>query len=156
MSLETGIIALAEAIGADVKSLTLKIGDLSQLSTAAKNNLVAAINELSANALLIDDDAGLGDTGATWSADKTFTAIQAAVDALVDGAPAALDTLNKLAAALGNDENLAQTMITQINNRVRFDELQVLTAEQQLTACTNIGVGDPTHNFAADYAAAKL
>ena len=55
-----------------------------------------------------------------------------------------------------SDENLAQTMITQINNRVRFDEAQVLTAEQQLTACTNIGVGDPTRDFAADYAAAKL
>ena len=109
MTLETGIIALAEAVGTDVKALTLKIGDLGQLSTAAKDNLVAAINELSTNALAIDDDAGLGDTDVTWSADKTVTAIQAAVAALVDGAPEALDTLNKLAAALGNDENLAQT-----------------------------------------------
>ncbi len=156
MSLETGIIALAEAVGVDVKALNLKIGDLDQLSTTDKNNLVAAINELSTNALAIDDDAGLGDTSVTWSANKTVTAIQAAVDALVDGAPAALDTLNKLAAALGNDENLAQTMIAQINNRVRFDELQQLTVEQQLNACTNIGVGDPARDFAADYAAAKL
>ena len=160
MSLETGIIALAEAIGVDIKSLTLKIGDLTQLTTTAKSNLVAAINEAAASGggggVQIDDNAGVGDTTVTWSADKTVTAIQAAVDALVDGAPAALDTLNKLAAALGNDENLAQTMITQINNRVRFDEAQVLTAEQQLTACTNIGVGNPTRNFAADYAAAKL
>lgn len=161
MSLETGIIALAEAIGTDVKTLTLKIGDLSQLTTTDKNNLVAAINEAAASGgggggVMINDDAGLGDTGVTWSADKTFTAIQSAVAALVDGAPAALDTLNKLAAALGNDENLAQTMIAQINNRVRFDEAQVLTAEQQLTACTNIGVGNPTRNFAEDYAAAKL
>ena len=160
MSLETGIIALAESIGVDIKSLTLKIGDLTQLTTTAKSNLVAAINEAAASGggggVQIDDNAGVGDTTVTWSADKTVTAIQAAVDALVDGAPAALDTLNKLAAALGNDENLAQTMITQINNRVRFDEAQVLTAEQQLTACTNIGVGNPTRNFAADYAAAKL
>ena len=159
MSLETGIIALAEAVGADVKALTLKIGDLSQLTTTTKSNLVDAINEAAtsgSSGATIDDDAGLGDTDVTWSADKTVTAIQSAVDALVDGAPAALDTLNKLAAALGNDENLAQTMITQINNRVRFDEAQVLTAEQQLTACTNIGVGNPTRDFAADYAAAKL
>ncbi len=159
MSLETGVIALAEAVGTDVKALTLKIGDLTQLTTAAKSNLVDAINEAAASGgggVVIDDAAGLGDTTVTWSADKTVTAIQAAVDALVDGAPAALDTLNKLAAALGNDENLAQTMITQINNRVRFDEAQALTAEQQLTACTNIGVGNPTRNFAADYAAAKL
>ena len=161
MSLETGIIALAEAVGADVKALNVKIGDLTQLTTTAKNNLVAAINEAAASGgggggAIIDDNAGAGDTAVVWSANKTVTAIQAAVDALVDGAPAALDTLNKLAAALGNDENLAQTMIAQINNRVRFDEAQVLTAGQQLTACTNIGVGDPARDFVADYAAAKL
>lgn len=160
MTIESSVIALAQAVGADVKALNLKIGDLSQLTTAAKSNLVAAINEAAASGggggVAIDDAAGLGDTTVTWSANKTVTAIQAAVDALVDGAPAALDTLNKLAAALGNDENLAQTMIAQINNRVRFDEAQVLTAEQQLTACTNIGVGDPTRDFAADYAAAKI
>lgn len=156
MSLESGIIALAEAVGADVKALNVKIGDLTQLTTTAKDNLVAAINEAAESGVDIDDSAGIGDTAVVWSADKTVTAIQAAVDALVDGAPAALDTLNKLAAALGNDENLAQTMIAQINNRVRFDEAQVLTAEQQLTACTNIGVGDPTRNFVDDYVAAKL
>lgn len=159
MSLENGIIALAEAVGGDVKALNIKIGDLTQLTTTAKNNLVAAINEAAtsgSSGAIIDDNAGAGDTDVAWSADKTVTAIQAAVDALVDGAPAALDTLNKLAAALGNDENLAQTMITQINNRVRFDEAQVLTAEQQLTACTNIGVGNPTRNFVDDYTAAKL
>ena len=159
MTIESGVIELAQAVGADVKALNIKIGDLSLLTTTAKSNLVAAINEAAAGGgggVAIDDGAGLGDTTVTWSANKTVTAIQAAVDALVDGAPAALDTLNKLAAALGNDENLAQTMIAQINNRVRFDELQVLTAPQQLNACTNIGVGDPTRDFAADYAAAKL
>ena len=156
MTLETGIIALAEAVGTDVKALNIKIGNLTQLTTTAKSNLVDAINEAIASGVAIDDDAGLGDTDVTWSANKTVTAIQAAVEALVDGAPAALDTLNKLAAALGNDENLAQTMITQINNRVRFDEAQVLTVEQQLTACTNIGVGNPTRDFVADYVAAKL
>lgn len=156
MSLETGIIALAGAIGTDVKALSLKIGDLTQLDTTAKSNLVDAINGVAASGVAIDDAAGLGDTGVTWSANKTFTAIQAAVDALVGGAPGALDTLSELAEALGNDENLAQTMIAQINNRLRFDEAQVLTAEQQLNACTNIGVGDPTRDFAADYTAAKL
>ena len=45
MSLETGVKELAEAVGTDVKSLNLKIGDISKLQTAAKSNLVAAINE---------------------------------------------------------------------------------------------------------------
>ena len=46
MSLETRIIALAQAIGTDIKTLTIKQGDLTSLSTTAKGNLVAAINEL--------------------------------------------------------------------------------------------------------------
>ena len=45
MSLETRIIALAEAIGTDIKDLRTTRGTLSSLSTTAKTNLVAAINE---------------------------------------------------------------------------------------------------------------
>ena len=36
-----------------------------------------------------------------------------------------------------------------------FDEAQMLTTAQKLQACTNLGVGNPEHDFAADYAAAK-
>jgi hypothetical protein len=39
-------------------------------------------------------------------------AVQAAVDAIVAGAPAALDTLNELAAALGDDQNFAASVTT--------------------------------------------
>lgn len=38
--------------------------------------------------------------------------VKAVVDALLDGTPGALDTLNELAAALGDDANYAATMIT--------------------------------------------
>ena len=38
--------------------------------------------------------------------------VQAAVQALVDAAPGALDTLNELAAALGDDPNFATTIMT--------------------------------------------
>ena len=46
MSLETRIVALAQAMGADVKALTLSRGDLTALTTTTKTSLVAAINEL--------------------------------------------------------------------------------------------------------------
>lgn len=42
--------------------------------------------------------------------DEVNTLAQAKVDALIDSAPAALDTLNELAAALGDDENFATTI----------------------------------------------
>ncbi len=176
MSLETRIISLAQAIGADIKTLTTGQGTLSSLSTSAKTSLVAAINELysaigSAGAQ-IDDLAGNGDTLVTWSADKIFDSIEAAKaavkDELVDGAGAALDTLNELAAALGNDPSFATTVATEIANRVRYDAPQTLTSPQQTQARDNIGaaslnelstltgnVGNTDHDFVADYTAAK-
>ena len=163
MTLETKIIALAQAIGTDVKTLTTKQGDLTSLSTTAKGNLVAAINELytmagSAGAT-IDDNAGDGATAVVWSADKVYDAIEAAkiavTNSLTNGAAAALDTLSELAAAIGDDPNFAATIATEIGNRVRYDAVQTLNTAQKLQACTNIGVGDPESDLAGAYATAK-
>ncbi len=169
MSLETKIVALAQAMGTDVKALRLAQGDLTALTTTTKTSLVAAINEL---VLLVADSGGAGiDDGATsggavtWSVDKITSSITAARNALKDelvgGAGAALDTLAELAAALGDDPNFATTIATELGNRVRYDAAQVLTLEQKATARTNIDaasatdVGDTDHDFVADYNIAK-
>ena len=172
MTLEQRLIALAQVIGADIKALNLAQGSLSTLATTAKNNLVAAINELKTaldnagtGGVSIDDGAGDGATGVTWSADKIFDAIEAAKTAvkndLTAGAAAALDTLSELAAALNNDPAFAATIAAEIANRVRFDAAQTLTAPQQAQARANIGaqsaaaIGDPDRDLVADYTAAK-
>lgn len=163
MSLETRLIALAQAIGTDIKTLSTKQGDLSALATTAKSNLVAALNELhglvGGAGATINDGAGNGDTLVTWSADKIFDTIEAAKAAvkneLTNGAGAALDTLAELAAALGNDPSFSATIASQIAARVRYDAAQALTTPQQAQACANIGVGNPERDFAADYTAAK-
>lgn len=164
MSLSARIIALAQAIGADIKALTTKQGDLTSLSTTAKGNLVAALNELHAAiggaGAAIDDAAGNGDTLVTWSADKIFDTIEAAKAAikndLVNGAGAALDTLAEFEAAINNDPNFAATVATALGYRVRFDAAQVLSGAQKLQACENIGIGDPEVDLAAAYATAKV
>src|SRR5210317_740419 len=43
------------------------------------------------------------------------------VAGLVDSAPATLDTLNELAAALGDDASFSATMSTSLGNRLRVD-----------------------------------
>lgn len=43
--------------------------------------------------------------------------VQALIADLVDSAPATLDTLNELAAALGDDENFASTVTTALSNK---------------------------------------
>ena len=64
-----------------------------------------------------------------------------AIDALVDGAPAALDTLNELAAAINDDENYASTVTTALGNRLRVDvDTQGLSATEQQNGLTNLGV----------------
>ena len=163
MTLEVRVVALAQAIGTDVKALTTAVGSLSGLTTTAKNNLVAAINEIAqaaANATGIDD--GVTSGAATWSSSKISSEISGAISDLVGGAGAALDTLKELADALGNDPSFATTIATQIANRVRFDEAQVLTAPQKAQACDNIGAaslvatGNLDRDFAAAYTAAKV
>ena len=172
MTLEQRLIALAQAMGADVKALLAAQGSLSALATTAKASLVAAVNELktavdaaAGSGVSIDDGAGDGATGVTWSADKIFDAIEAAKTAvkndLTAGAAAALDTLSELAAALNNDPAFAATIAAEIANRVRFDAAQTLTAPQQAQARANIGaqsaaaIGDPDRDLVADYTAAK-
>ena len=67
------------------------------------------------------------DSFATNSATRVPTqqSIKAYVDTqvagVVDSAPAALDTLNELAAALGDDANFSTTTSTALGNRLRVD-----------------------------------
>lgn len=163
MTLEARVVALAQAIGTDVKTLTTAVGSLGSLTTTAKSNLVAAINEIAqaaASATGIDD--GVTGAASTWSSSKISSEISGAISDLVGGAGAALDTLKELAAALGNDPSFATTIATQIANRVRFDEAQTLTAPQKAQACDNIGAaslvatGDLDRDFSAVYTAAKV
>jgi hypothetical protein len=48
-TLESRLISLAQAVGADVKIINNAIGALSSLSTTQKGNLVSALNELNSN-----------------------------------------------------------------------------------------------------------
>lgn len=60
---------------------------------------------------------------------------------LVDSSPAALDTLNELAAALGDDANFSTTVNTALGNRLRIDvNNQGLSATQKTNALTNLGI----------------
>ncbi|URP22250.1 hypothetical protein SEA_BIG4_217 [Microbacterium phage Big4] len=126
MSLATNVSSAFIRVATEFKTLRTQItgnntGSLAGLTTTAKGNLIAAINELDAaiealssaegGATIVD---GAPTTTSVWSSSKTDEEIGAAVDAalasIVDAAPGALDTLNELAAALGDDPNFATTI----------------------------------------------
>ena len=90
-------------------------------------------------------------TGATSLAGlATESYVNTAVANVVDTAPEALNTLNELAAALGDDANFSTTTATALGNRVRVDTAsQGLTSTQKSNARTNIGAG--TSSFDGAY-----
>lgn len=173
MSLNTKISDLALDISTSIKSLRVLINQnqpsLSALNTTAKTNLVSAINELkasidgvAASAGAAINDASNSSTTQTWSIDNITLKIGDAVSALVDSSPTTLDTLNELAAALGDDPNFATTMTTALGNKVSFAETQNLSAPQQAMARDNIDVfskaeiGDPSTDFVAVFQAGLI
>ena len=65
--------------------------------------------------------------------------IQSYIDGLKAGVGTALDTLDELAAALGDDANFAANTAAAIGNRLRFDAAQGLTGPQKTQALSNLG-----------------
>lgn len=166
-TLETRLNNLATRVATECKSLrTLVNGnttDLSALTTTAKTSLVAALNELQSEINAVSGGAGINDslsssTTQTWSITKISSEITAAIDVLTTGAPAALNTLDELAAALGDDANFGATVTAALGNRVRVDNnSQGLTLLQKQNARTNIDaygsveIGNPDADLVATF-----
>jgi len=93
-----------------VKNGLIVIGDLTTSGTITINGALAATQSwVTSQAYL---------TSASLSGYATQSYVTSAIAALVDSAPAALDTLNELAAALGDDANFSTTITTAIGNKV--------------------------------------
>lgn len=157
-TLSTRIIDLAVRIATECKGVrTLLNGnasDLSALSTAAKGNLVLSINELKSAVDSIINDASTTSSTQTWSVNKISSKITEALNALTSGAPTALNTLDELASALGDDASFAANITTALGNRVRVDSAaQGLSLQQKQNARTNIDaygsveIGNPDTDF---------
>lgn len=147
-------------VGNALKTLTDKVDALEQKTV----DLTALIKDTEET-----------ETTSVWSSTKTNAVITNAVgtvkseltdmiiadvakvksDILGAGVPETLDTLAEIADKLNGDAALVANMSVAINNRVRFDEAQVLSSEQKTIACTNIGIGEPDTDFVAIYNTAK-
>lgn len=170
-SLLVNVQNLITRIGTEFKNVRTdyngKVGTLGSLSTTDKTSLVAALNEVRAQLVA----GGGGSSGAaisdgstattsTWSSQKITDQITAAITAVVNGAPTAFDTLKELADAMAADQSGIAALTTALDNRVRWDAAQTLTAPQKAQARTNIDaygsveIGDPTTDLVALFTAA--
>ena len=84
-------------------------------------------------------------------ATETFvnTSISTAVDALIDTAPGTLDTLNELAAALGDDPNFATTITTSIATKLATADF-TSTADTWLATKSTTNVAEGTNLYYTD------
>lgn len=186
LSLQTRIGDLITSVGTDVKQLKTWItgsssGNLTGLTTTAKTDLIAAINEVNAKPTSGDPSdattvakgvvelATLAEVAAGVDTDRVVTPegvrqerVALKAEILGVGVPGALDTLDELAAALADDANYAATVTTALANRVRVDTAaQGLTGTEKSNARTNLDVysktelGDPETDLVAAYTAAK-
>lgn len=149
MSFATNIGNLATRIGTEFKAIRTLIsgsgtGDVSGLNTTA-TDLVAAVNEVKVTA---DAAAGGGvsindtatNTTQAWSSSKIDTEITGAINGILDGAPAALDTLNELASAIADDANYAASITTALGLKANSADVY-----------TQVQLGDPTTNYVTTF-----
>lgn len=167
MSLATQIANLATAVGTALKATrTLVNGnaaDLSGLATTAKNNLVAAINEVRGMVVALGtpatiNDASASSTSQTYSIDKIKQLDADLKSEILGAAGAAYDTLEELKAYVDSGQ---AGDVTALANRLRVDTAaQGLNSTQKQNARTNIDVfstteiGDVNTDFAAAFTAA--
>lgn len=118
-----------------VTSVPFEAADHSKLDgiAASANNYVLPLK---------DEDNMASNSSTHVSSQQSIKAyVDAEVAGVVDSSPAALNTLNELAAALGDDANFSTTTSTSLGNRLRVDTAsQGLNGTQQANAITNLGI----------------
>lgn len=145
--------AINEVAGAAAVGALLAANNLSDINdtAAARTNLdVSSTGEITAEitaAITAVTLAGLGGLDEAG--------VDARVNLIVDAAPAALDTLNEIAAALNDDPDFHTTITNSLTDRVSYSTVQTRTPAEQLQACENIAVGNPEADHLATYIAAR-
>ena len=163
MSLATRIESLVIRVAQEFNDVRAKAGNLANLTTTDKSNLVAAINELKAAVVssAVIDDAHVATT-TTYSSNKIVSLLDALKTEILGGADAAYDTLVEIQQLLQNGTTGLDALLAAVNNRVRFDAAQTISAPEQAQARSNIGavaatdVGNTDTDFVAVFVGALV
>jgi hypothetical protein len=134
--------------GSNYANASLSVGGASVITTTNTKTLTnktitsPVINTGVSGTAILDEDTMSSNSATQLATQQSIKAyVDTQVAGVVDSAPAALDTLNELAAALGDDANFSTTTSTALGNRLRVDTAaQGLTGTQQANAITNLGI----------------
>jgi hypothetical protein len=169
---EAGTLSLAAAEGygdSDARAAVSASGDLSYNSSTGvfsystpTERTDAEVRGLVSGATGIDYNSTTG----AFSVDSTIAtktyaddAATTAVAAVIDSSPAALDTLNELAAALGDDANFSTTVTNSIGTKLNSSAvsafgLTLVDDADAATARTTLGLGTAATTASTAYATA--
>jgi len=105
-------------------------------------NLTIASTDTNTQLSLLDEDNFASNSATAVASQQSIKSyVDTSVSNLVASAPSALDTLNELASALGDDASFSTTTATSLGNRLRIDvSNQGLNSTQQSNALTNLGI----------------
>ncbi|EFU8337869.1 phage tail protein [Escherichia coli] len=141
----TALINDAPATLDTLKEIAVAINNDPKFSTTI-NNALALKAPLSSPALTGTPTAPTAAQSVNNTQIATTAFVKSAIAAMVGSAPAALDTLNELAAALGNDPNFATTMLNALAGKQPLDNtLTHLSGKDvaSLLAYLGLGAGAP-------------
>ncbi|GDI85110.1 phage variable tail fiber protein [Escherichia coli] len=125
-----------------LKEIAAAINNDPNFSTTI-NNALALKAPLSSPALTGTPTAPTAAQSVNNTQIATTAFVKSAIAAMVGSAPAALDTLNELAAALGNDPNFATTMLNALAGKQPLDNtLTNLSGKDVAGLLTYLGLGE--------------
>ncbi|HAW7311793.1 TPA: phage tail protein [Escherichia coli] len=138
----TALINGAPATLDTLKEIAAAINNDPKFSTTI-NNALALKAPLSSPALTGTPTAPTAAQSVNNTQIATTAFVKSAIAAMVGSAPAALDTLNELAAALGNDPNFATTMLNALSGKQPLDNtLTNLSGKDVAGLLTYLGLGE--------------
>ncbi|MEL9474799.1 phage tail protein [Escherichia coli] len=138
----TALINGAPATLDTLKEIAVAINNDPKFSTTI-NNALAQKAPLSSPALTGTPTAPTAAQSVNNTQIATTAFVKSAIAGMVGSAPAALDTLNELAAALGNDPNFATTMLNALAGKQPLDNtLTNLSGKDVAGLLTYLGLGE--------------
>ena len=138
----TALINGAPAMLDTLKEIAAAINNDPKFSTTI-NNALALKAPLSSPALTGTPTAPTAAQSVNNTQIATTAFVKSAIAGMVGSAPAALDTLNELAAALGNDPNFATTMLNALAGKQPLDNtLTNLSGKDVAGLLTYLGLGE--------------
>ena len=118
-------------------------------TTPPVSNAVNSVNTQTGTVVLDTDDIAEGTNNLYYTDARVDARAQLKIDQILDSAPGSLDTLNELAAALGDDPNFATTMTNNLALKLNISDFNS-TFDTRLATKSTTDISEGTNLYYTD------